>query len=534
MPRDQLFYVNGKQLKNITLPQYPDAAWDFITEPPDPANEDYYSSVAAVYRAANLTAGALANLPFALVNDKSGEDYDVSDAWENKVGFMPSPRELIRLWRLSLFMNNSAYGFMEGNRVISQLRYIVPSTIKPVVDNKLGLTGFKRTIGTTTTTYSLKERRIFYIWRLDHTTELLPSDHTEFKALMAAAGVLYYADYFTQNFFQRGGIKPTMLMVKGVPSREDREKIETIWDKVVHGWYKYLGKVFNAEAIEPHVIGEGIDNLKDSDLHQEKLSDISIAAGIPLSLLLSNSANYATAQTEYVSWYRDSIIPWADFMADIMTDQLFKLLGLRFEFRPEMTDPGQEDEVSRAQAYASYVNTGMLPSVAAQILGIELPPDMEYEDLDPDEEEEPEETTDNPQNVVLVEPTTDETPEEEAKSLAMRWVPTITQLREMELWQDIAFRKMRRGDNMDFPFELRALPENIGAQIQAKLRVAKVEGDILSAFEISEAPELVPVAVSEPEREYNAKDLIIALEGIVEAMANLDLNDGDDEAESNT
>ena len=73
---------------------------------------------------ANLSAEAIANVPFAVL--KGDQEFDTSDDWQNKVGFLPNIRELLRLWRLSLFMTNSAYGFMEGNRVSKNLRYVVP------------------------------------------------------------------------------------------------------------------------------------------------------------------------------------------------------------------------------------------------------------------------------------------------------------------------------------------------------------------------------------------------------------------------
>lgn len=478
MPNKNIYYADGKQIKSIDLPQYPDAAWDWITGGPDsPKDNELFAKVAAVYRAANMAAEAVAGMPFAIV--KGETDHDTSDAWENKVGFMPNPRELLRLWRMSLFFTNSAYGFMEGNRVIKSMRYIVPTTMTPVVDPVNGLTGFKRTLGSTTTQYTLKDRRIFYMWRLDHTTELLPSPNTEFKALMSAAGILYYSDYFVQSFFQRGGIKPTLLMVKGVSNETEKAKLESIWDKIIHGWYKYTGKVFNAEALEAHQVGEGIENFKDNQIHDEKLADIAMAAGMPLSLLLANSANYATAQMEYVTWFRDSVSPWAEFMAGAMNDQLFTSMGLRFEFRPEMTDPGQEDEVSRAGAYQAYVNAGMLPSIAAQVVGIELPKGVKYKDLDPDEEE-VEEVPEELQPFQEGEETTDE--EEEEEEPVAKFTPSLDQLQEMNIWQQIARRKMKRNESMSFPFTCKQLPEDIAQDISARLERATDEDGIKAAF----------------------------------------------------
>lgn len=478
------FYTDGNSIKNIDFPQYPDSAWDWIEGAPETKDDELFARVAAVFRAANLSADAIANLPFALL-DRAGEVYDAGDDWQNKVGFMPNPRELFRLWRLSLFMTNSAYGFAEGNRVIKNLRYIVPTTITPVVDSENGLTGFKRRVGNKSREYALSEKRIVYIWRLDHTTELLPSKNTEFRALMSAAGVLYYADHFVENFFRRGGIKPTMLMVKGVPTQQEREKIENVWDKVVRGWYKYLGKVFNAEAIEPHVIGEGIENLQKSELHSEKLADIAMAAGMPLSLLLANSANYATAQTEYLQWFRNSVVPWANFMADQISDQVFRPLGLKFVFQPEMSDPGQEDEVQRASAFQAYVASGIKPSIAAQIVGVELPAGIEYDDLDPEPEPEPEPTPVQPETEPVIEP---QQPTE-AKSLDQPevFIPTIEQVRELDLWRSFAFRAAKRGQPMPLGFET-SLPEDIAEAIRAQLASSTDEEAVKAAFDVGESP----------------------------------------------
>jgi hypothetical protein len=487
MPETKYFYTNGSELKSFDLTQYPDAAWDFITGAPDTKDNELYASVAAVFRVANMTADACASLPFAVVSP-DGSDYDTSQDWQNKVGFLRAPRELIRLWRLSLFMTNKAYGFMEGNRVIRNLRYILPSSITPIKNTSQGLMGFTRKIGTQTIDYSLKDNRIFYMWRLDHTTELLPSEYTEFRALMAAAGCLFYADYYVNNFFQRGGIKPTMLMVKGVPTPQEREKIEKLWDKVMRGFSKYLGKIFNADSIEPIQIGEGIENLKDSALHDEKLADIAMACGMPLSLLLSNSANYATAKTEKATWFQNSIIPWANFMGDEISSQLFEPLGLKFEFRPEASEQGQEEEVARSAAYLNYLNAYMMPSVAVPTLGIDLPDNVTLAKLDADYLALRSIPANNQQQPIPSEP--DEV--EEAKSTTL----SIDQLRELELWQQFAFRKLKQGKSLDFPFVCKCVPESLASEIRDRLPACKTEQDIAEAFEMTprEDGELIELA----------------------------------------
>jgi hypothetical protein len=485
-------YTNGT--KTLDFPQYPADAWNFSMGGPDElVDEAFYSRVSAVFRAINLTASATAHIPFALVTAR-GTEYDTSDKWKNKVGFMANPSELIRLWRMSLSMTNAAYGFMEVTKGVKTLRYIAPHTMTPNVTVD-GLKSFKRTLGTRTTDYPVgRGCPITWMWRLDHSTEILPAKATEYKAMMASAGVLYYSDHFIEEFFKRGGIKPTMLVLKGMTTRENIDKIENIWDKVVRGYYKYLGKVFQGVdaqgGLEAVTIGDGVDAFKDQELTQSAIANVAMSIGMPLSLLLSNSANYATAMVEYKGWYENSLAPWCEFMAEEMTQQLFKPLGLRFEFRPEMTDPGQEDEVARAGAYASYIGAGMLPSIAAQVVGIELPPGVEYESLDPEEEPEPEPQPEQLKPPAIAEEveqsSTDDEDEPEDETPAKGWTPNIGQLRELDLWQQFAYRKMKRGETMAFGFVAKTIPGAVADRIRVSLADAVDMDGIRTAFEIRE------------------------------------------------
>jgi hypothetical protein len=203
-----------------------------------------------------------------------------------------------------------------------------------------------------------------------------------------------------------------------------------------------------------------------------------MAAGMPLSLLLSNSANYATAKTEYAVWFRDSVIPWAWFIQGQLNEQLFKPLGLRFEFRPEMSDKGQEEEKERAGAYRAYVAAGMKPSIAAQVVGIDLPPEIKYADLD-DVFVLPQAQPVNKEEISIEEA---EEPEiEEQKSVTLL---TIDQLRELEHWQDLAFRKLKQGKSLAFPWVSKTLPEEVASAIRERLPECKTTAEIERVFQL--------------------------------------------------
>jgi hypothetical protein len=67
-------------------------------------------------------------------------------------------------------------------------------------------------------------------------------------------------------------------------------------------------------------------------------------------------------------------------------------------------------------------------------------------------------------------------------------VLTIDQLRELELWQSFAFRKLKRGEDLDFPFVCKELPEHVATDIREKLPQCKTERDIERAFNM-DAPQ---------------------------------------------
>lgn len=494
--KPRYIFTDGE--KSLDLPQYPDEAWHFYSGNNEVKGDELYASVAAVFRAVNLTADATASIPFAITKTTpSRRDVDISSDWKNEVGFMPNPKELIRLWRMSLTMTNTAYGFMETKPEL--MRYIAPSTIVPKVDNQNGLVGFTRSIGTSSRFYPAGPKcPIMNMWRLDYSTELLASKATEFGAMMNAAGILYWSDHFVEAFFKRGGIKPTMLVLKGMTTKENIEKIEGIWDKVVRGYYKFLGKVFQGVdangGLEAQTIGEGVESMKDDTLTNQKIEAIAMAMGIPLSLLLSNSANYATAMVEYKSWYETSLTPWCNFMAECLNDQIFNKMNLHFEFRPEITDPGQEDEVSRAGAYSTYVTAGIKPSIAAQIVGIELPEGVEYDALDEMAEEKQQMVQDiangsggNDKPSSSDESSSDnqeEVPPENKQQA--KFIPSLDQLHEMEIWRKFAYRKLKKGESLEFPFETRSLPENIASFIRQGLSGAESAEDITQVFDIGD------------------------------------------------
>jgi hypothetical protein len=489
-------YTDGRNTKAVDFGSPIRDSWDFVEAMEGGVESDLYARVASVNRAMNLTADATAALPFAVM--KGGQDVDTSSEWVNAIGIMPKPKDLIRQWRLSLFMTNTAYARIDRtNAVKSRLFYVIPQTIRPIVKSG-ALSHFERWVdGVRVDEYKADDYKKFvYFFRQDHTTELLPSANTEYKALANSAGILYASDWWTRNYFERGAVKPTVLAVKGMVMGDKREEMQTAWGKFVRSLgtrFSELAKVINAETMDIKQIGDGLGDIKDSPVYKQSIENIAMASGIPLSLLLANSANYATAQMEYAAWYRDSITPWAYWMQEIMNDQIFEPRGYHFEFRPEQAEPSQEEEVQRAGAFQTYVNSGIPLHIAAQIVGIDLPAGMEYEDLKPDEPEEPEPVPPQLQPIEEVEEIEEEDDDDEM---------TMKAWDELDTWRKKAIRYAKRGKPVTFEFTVEHIPVEFADTIRKRLEYVGTPDEVRSAFEVKTSE--VIEEVKEPSDELKA------------------------------
>src|SRR3989304_5791583 len=114
LAQQRMIFTDGQIVKSIDLPQYPDEAWTWLTGKPDPETagvEQYWKAIPWLYRGVILRMQAVANMPFALVRDGGGdgEDFDHSQEWENKVGFLPNPADLLALVEGALTLAGKCY-----------------------------------------------------------------------------------------------------------------------------------------------------------------------------------------------------------------------------------------------------------------------------------------------------------------------------------------------------------------------------------------------------------------------------------------
>jgi hypothetical protein len=521
--QSKFIITDGQKAANLLDSDDP-SVWTYFSNAPMRDSDRLYACVAAAYRAYNLKANTVGNMPFVLMKGKT--EFDNSATWENKVGFLPNPSDLLRLDTLSYMATNTIYNLRTSDALgykVKGLYHAVPYSFRPYTNGQgTNVDYIERTVGSTIERYQFPlDKRLVRMWRLDQTTELLPSPNTEALAIMNAAGVIYHADTWIKHFFERGGVPPTVIAMKGAINREKRDEEERSWSNWLLGlgtrFRSRIARVFNADNLDVQQFGSSVTELKDNQVYSQSLANIAMGFGMPLSLLMANSANYATAKEEKATWYENDIIPLCNWIAYEYNRQVFEPIGLRLEFRPETLDPQQEDETEKAQAFQMYGNTfATYPTYGtwrgmADMLGLEVPDSLDkaaqeyYVDKEQKEKEMQEQMGQagvvvGPDGKPLPAPKDDEQEDEEKKPFPpkkaieiepapAKWIPSIDELEELRIWREVALRRFKKSQSLDYEYKPKAvpLPDGLVKDIRTALLSAKSDEQIHAAFDIREA-----------------------------------------------
>ncbi|MBK8800415.1 MAG: phage portal protein [Anaerolineales bacterium] len=327
-----------------------------------------------------MRSNALLAMPWSIYRgDTELVRHDV-DEWPKELAAYQGLEELLWQTEAALCLNAQAFWYKRRSRLGPiAIRWLDPSTMSPVwgVD---AITAFKRQVGNATSELSPED--IVYT-RLAGISETTPRTAPA-AAAMSAAGVLYNVNEFAAAFFKRGAIKATLLTVEGNPPQAERERLKAWWQRFFTGINKAFAAEVVSAAVTPVVVGEGLSELTNTELTATEREEIATALGVPHSLVMSNAANFATAEADRLTFYDMTVVPEANSIARQINAQLFAPAGMRFEWHPQELTIYQADENERAAAFAAYVNAGIKPSIVAQMLGLNLPEGVEPEDLDPE------------------------------------------------------------------------------------------------------------------------------------------------------
>lgn len=353
-----------------------------------------------MYRAIKDRANNVSHMPWGI--ERNDTEIVTSEEWgEDKpkeLEFISNPRQLFSQIEQSMVIAGKAYCALEVNKsgYIQALKYLNPNTIAEVYNNnnstvkwqgqdyKPGeIMYYNRTINGKQFPCSRADMppvagmvQIVCIYDPDYSTEIGPGKWSDGLAAMTAAGVLYNYDEFVSGFFGRGAIKASVLTVESA-SPGEQERLQKWWDDVIAGVKNaWSAIVLRGKMNAPVVIGTGLEGVENNDLTQTRRQDISTAMGVPESRMWSAAANMATRKEDEAAYFRGTILPECDLIAEALNEQVFndvhKLNGYRIEFQPETLDVFQEDESERAGSLQTLTSAGVPLLMAMDILGYDL------------------------------------------------------------------------------------------------------------------------------------------------------------------
>lgn len=376
-----LFTLSGNSVKTMSIGTLDQLLDQMVAETSGKITPAQALTVPLAFRAIDMIAGAVSRLP-----------YYIEDARENDVTDDATPRYFKRVQYslcASLLLYNAAYALPERNRYgVMSFRFLptplVMYQINPATNE---IDYFEYQNGAQS--QRIDPNKMLYWWWPNLNAEVGPGSGP-MTAALGDIGLAKSLTQFAESYFARGGFPITLLRLSGNIGAEDQEKVLSWWNSMIAGAKRAFRAILLTDKIEPKTIGSNIKDTIAPDLYQQAAHNVSIAFGIPLSLLLSDAANYATALGDHVRFYTETVLPLADRIFEIWNERVYEPQGLTIESDPSQLEIMQSYQLEQAAAVMALVGKPILTlNEGREMLG--------YEPMEGDETDTPETQTDEAQ-----------------------------------------------------------------------------------------------------------------------------------------
>lgn len=331
---------------------------------------DAYTVEPMLYRAVNLRADAIASVPSRLL--RNGEKV----AWPWQSNF----EQLIRDTERSLLVAGAAYW----------LRVIDGRTLKGFVClNPMQVT-FTWSPADTSITDPYKGLRftvthggkIYGPWTTDQIVYFREPSFTDTytpgiapaAVALKSAQLMHYVTTFQGNFFASGAQPVTVFnLPEGTPDAEMQRFSSDMNNRIGQGIINaFKTVVLRAQELKVQILTPPLDTMRMPELTQQATTAICAALGVPRTMLEASAANYATADSDRQSFWRETVVPRLSLYASVINTQLMAPIKYTVEWMPETMDVFQVDEQARASSFLAYTQGGIPPRAAAKLLGIDM------------------------------------------------------------------------------------------------------------------------------------------------------------------
>jgi hypothetical protein len=347
-----------------------------------------YQGVPWFRRAIDLRANAVASFPLELQNG-AGDDVSEQPEYQN---VMLMTRKMLRRVERNLCKYGAAYHLLESNRYGLNItpRFIPTRFVYPIIDYQIfGVTGFIISWVKTSGEYPLE--KLVWLWEPNDESEIWPGPALG-EAGLKAAGILYSIQEMLNRYMGSGGVPVTAVLVPPTVDKPEREKIENWLARFAGGFrnaFKFLAVDKSTEFMQ---IGSLLKDMESDKLTLQQQEEVAVAMEVPPSVINGKAANFATAESEMVGFYQNSIIPRMEWLEPELNTQFFqKRLGLTLKFQPGRLKIMQILQQKQAQGVMKLVGDKPIASVNEARGMVELDaitlddgtPDPRYDEIQP-------------------------------------------------------------------------------------------------------------------------------------------------------
>lgn len=364
----QLMVGGGVSTKTMSVDRF----FEYMREI---AEDDYspnrmYQAVAWAFRATNLRANAISSIPYRIMRGKTEvEDFDID------IG------DLLFATEAFICLYGAAYWLKLNNRVmLKDVQVLNPKTMAVETSQK-GITGFVQRVKGRDTHYT-PEQIVYF--RLFNPADDLGPGVSPMSAAMQAAGLAYSVNEWAGKFFQQGAIPAVILTTEQNVPEGDQSRIRDMWNRMLSGVKNAFRTIVLHRGLKAQVIGMPVKDLAMPQLTKMIREEIGVSFGVPESMIGDPASNYATAKTNRLSFWQETVIPEALLIERVLNNQLFDALGLEFEFELGQIEAIQQDEAEKAEFVVKLFEAKIMTiEEAREQMGLKELTPAELEELKP-------------------------------------------------------------------------------------------------------------------------------------------------------
>lgn len=354
---------------------------------------DAYLVSPLLYRATNLRADSLSTIPYRLTYQ--GEEQE----WP----FTQPLNHLLRETERALLITGGAYWYKiyKGRRLVGFVP-LNPTTMnvnlmtdRATLENPLLGASFTQAInGKQYGPWTIAD--VVYFREPSYVDDIGPGVSAAQVAL-SSAKLEHYLNRFSAAFFEGGAQPITVLNLPENMDESEFKRFQTEWQARFSGVLNAFRTAFvRTPDLKVSTITPPINSLQMPELYERVITSVGMAYGVPRTMLEASAANYATADSDRQSFWRETVVPRLAMYEHTINTQILQPLGWEITFNPEALDVLQTDEAMRAGSLLQLVQAGVPLRGAMTILGYDqieealgpepaaLPPPTEPDPMPPE------------------------------------------------------------------------------------------------------------------------------------------------------